>query len=114
MERWTPDNIENEPYVELHIPNEEVFLATRQTARLYTHLGKLALYDHVYCNDNERSFYVFSFVNGFEELAQHMAENQYPLYLNQTEISDTDIEAYDRAIASIASKVEHVPDEWLE
>lgn len=114
MEHWIPENPENEPYVHLNLPEGREFIATRQTARLYQHLGRLAMYDHIYCNDNEVAFYIFKFVDGYKELATHMIENNYPIYANQTEISDSDIAAYDKALQYITGDIDYIPDDWTK
>lgn len=114
MERWTPENPENEPYVELNLPGGNTFEANRQTARLFQHLGRLAMYDHIYCTNNQVAFYIFKFVDGYEQLAVHMIENNYPIYANQTEVSDTDIAAYDKALQHITGDIDYIPDDWTK
>ena len=110
METWKPENPDEEPAVNLSFGHGE-FLATRETARLYTHLGRLAMFDHVFCFSQEAGsgFYIFNFVNGYDTLKEYMLDNNYPAYLNQTEVSNTDVEAYERAVLR---DIDSTPD-WL-
>ena len=110
-ERWEP-NYEEEPFVTLSIGSGE-FVATRENTRLYTHLGALALYDHVFCSSEDRGFYIFSFVEGYPILKQYMLENNYPMYLNQTEVAQVDVDAYDRSIQRSMGDIDHIPDDWV-
>lgn len=107
---------ENEPVARLNLPNGEVFEAKRESAHLYTFLGKYALYNHVYCfdiqdNEVQQAFYIFDFIQGFDELASYMVENDYPLMLNQLEPTKGDMEAYERAVLKdIDSRPEWLPE----
>lgn len=110
-EQWTPNlEDENEPRVNLRLQGNET-LGHRGNLRLYTFLGKLAVYDHVfYTGQEDNSCYIFSFVEGYEELRDHMLEENYPAYLNQTEVAQVDLDAYDRIIQRIAAFDELPPD----
>lgn len=112
MERWTPTDPENEPEMALNISSGE-FLATRENTRLYTHLGSLALYDHVFCSGEQTGFYIFSFVDGYQTMKEYMLENNYPAYINHTEAAQVDIDAYDRAVHRSVGDIDHIPDGWL-
>lgn len=106
--------MENEPQAELHLPNSEVFLAKRDTATLWTFMGKLAVYNHVFCaevvdQEVKQSFYVFNFIEGYDQLTSYMVENQYPAHLNLNEIGKNDVEAYERAVL----KDLHIRPDWL-
>lgn len=112
MEKWTLDpNDENEPEVKLNIPNGE-FIGRRDNMRLYTHLGQLALYDHVFCSQEESGFYIFNFVGGYETLKEYMLQNAYPAYVNQTEVAQVDVDAFDRAMAASTNDLDYLPDDW--
>ncbi len=80
---------------------------------MYTHLGHLACYDHAFITrDDEMGFYVFNFVGGYPELKQFMLENDFPAYLNQTEVSQVDIDAFDRIVQRSAQVPDEVPGDW--
>ena len=110
---------EKDPVARLNLPNGETFEARRDTASLYTFMGKLAIYNHVYCydvrdNEVQQSFYIFNFVDGYRELAEYMQENDYTQHLNLTEISRSDTEAYERAALHDLHTSDTFPEEWLE
>lgn len=114
-EQWKPNlDDENEPRAVLHIPDGEREL-NRGNARLYTHMGHLAIYDHVFVSGDEEllGFYVFNFVGGFDELKDFMLRNEYPSYLNMTEVSQGDIDAYDRVIQASMGDIDAIPDDWV-
>ena len=113
-ESWKPDlNDENEPRANIVLPNGEKEVH-RGNARLYTHMGHLAIYDHVFVSsDNELGFYIFNFVEGYHTLAHFMVQNEFPAYLNMTEVSQVDIDAYDRIIQKSIGDIDTVPDSWL-
>lgn len=117
--KWQPDDPENEPVARLGLPNGETFEARRDTATLWTFLGRLAIYNHIHCHETDdkevkQSFYIFNHVNGYDTLAKYMVENQYPMILNQTEVSKTDQEAYIRSATADLNRLSHIPDEWLK
>ncbi len=94
---------EQEPVAKLTLPNGEIFEARRDTASLYTFMGSLAVYNHVFCyevkeNEVEQSFYIFDFIGGYKTLAKYMKKNDYPAHINLPEISKSDTEAYERAV----------------
>ena len=108
---------EKEPVARLNLPNGETFEAKRDTASLYTFMGALAIYNHVYCydvkdNEVQQSFYIFNFVNGYNELAEYMRENEYTQHLNLPEISRSDKEAYERAALHDLHSMESFPEDW--
>lgn len=105
---------EQEPLARLNIGNGETFEARRDTAELWTFLGRAAIYNHVYCfetidNEVQQSFYIFDFVDGYEELVAYMLANEYPMHLFQREPLRSDIEAYERAALR---DLDNTPD-WL-
>ena len=118
--KWQSDDPENEPIARLGLPDGETFEARRDTATLWTFLGRLAIYNHIHCHETDgeevkQSFYIFNFVEGYDRLAAYMAENNYPMILNQTEVSVTDQEAYDRAVRATFGDIgDYVPDEWID
>ena len=110
---------EQEPFAKLTLPNGEEFEARRDTASLYTFMGRLAIYNHVYCydikdNEVQQSFYIFNFVQGYDELVEYMKENDYPQHLNLPEISRSDVEAHDRAVLHDLVSNDTFPESWLE
>ena len=108
---------EQEPVAKLTLPNGETFEAKRETASLYTFMGALAIYNHIYCyevkeNEVEQAFYIFDFVGGYKELQEYMRENEYPMHLNMPQISKSDTDAYERAVLADLNKTDGVPEGW--
>lgn len=115
--KWTPEYPDKEPSVNLGLPNGESFEANRRTATLWTFLGRLAVYNHIHCHEMAeegeevaQSFYIFSHVDGYDSLARYMVENNYPMILNQTEVSSGDQDAYIRSATRDIG--DYIPDEW--
>lgn len=110
---WTPDEPESEPFANINLPNGDKVEMTRQNSSIFTFMGRLAVYNHVYYSgetEEDRPFYVFSFVGGYKDLFKHMKKNHYPAHLNLDEVSSTDIEAYERA--ALSDLGDTIPDGW--
>lgn len=113
MESWrrNPED-KSEPVARISIPGGE-FDAYRDNTRLYTHLGSLAIYDHVFCTrENEQGFYIFNFVDGYSTIKKFMLKNDYPAYLNQTEVAQCDVDAYERSIQRFLGDIDYLPENW--
>lgn len=113
---WVPDDPENEPQAKIIIPQGEKIL-TRQNSSLFTFMGRLSLYDHIYYCDIkeqeiEEAFYIFSFVKGFRKLAKYMMANSFTAHLNMTEVSSTDVGAYTTASLMDLSRADEITDKW--
>jgi len=113
---WRPENPDDEPIASIETPRGDYELG-RENSALFTFMGKLALYDHIYyCDVQEQevneSFYVFSFAKGFKKLAKYMMENSFSAHLNMTEVGSGDVEAYLQASLADLRKADHVPD-WF-
>lgn len=115
METWSYNPNEDEPVAHINVGERE-FEVNRGNTRLFTFMGRLALYNHVHYSDRENdvAFYVFNFVNGYNELASFVAENDFTMYLNQTEVPQCDLDAYDRAIKASMKGLDSVPEDWLD
>lgn len=112
MERWTPNlEDENEPRATIQAGERE-FLIHRGNTRLYHFLGGLAMYNHVHYSDKETAFYVFDFVNGYDQLATFVTENNFTAYVNQTEVPQCDIDAYNAALEKTFQALDGVPEDW--
>ena len=116
MERqfWTPESEEEEPRIELKINGESAYELNRLNSTLYSFLGRLAVYNHVFYHGTEDEdsdkFYIFEYQKSFAPIAQYMAENDYPMILNQPEVSVTDQEAYMRSATRDLGN--GLPEEW--
>lgn len=110
MERWKPENPEQEPFAKLNLPDGKEVYARRDNTHLYTHLGELALFDFIRVEAEPENVLIFNFVGGYNELVEYMVENDYPLNINQVEVEDSVEEAFYRAHGSIDDEV---PQDWV-
>jgi hypothetical protein len=108
---------EHDPGMILHINGGEEFLATPENSTLYSFVGHLAIYDHAFFVKDEEEgagFYIFNQHPSFDEMAQHMMENDYPAHLNLRQVAECDILAFDGMVAKEADDLDGgIPDDWL-
>lgn len=111
---------EQEPIIRLNMSGE-TFEATRRNTRLFTFLGKHAMYNHIFFqtepeneNGNVVGSYLFSVSPVFNDIASFMFEQEYPMRLNELEAPQCDIDAYETMVAQNLADLDHVPDEWLD
>lgn len=109
MERWKPENPEQEPFAQLNLPDGKEVYARRDNTHLYTHLGELALFDFIRVEVEPENVLIFNFVGGYKELVEYMVENDYPLNINQIEVEDSIEDAFYRAHGSVDDTI---PDSW--
>lgn len=106
------------PKMKLDLQGSE-FEATPENTTLFTFLGRIACYSHVFIQtgpeDDEVMVgtYVFASHPVYENMAQFMAEYGYPMHTNLREVADCDVNAYDRMISQQTNDLDHIPDEWL-
>ena len=113
---WHSDSPEDEPVATIKTANGE-YLLTREDTALFTFLGKLAVYNHIYhCSvvegEVDTSFYIFSFTMGYKDLVKYMKENKYPQHINMTEVGSCDIDAYLRASLKDLSRADEITKKW--
>ena len=102
--------------LELHINGQE-FLATRENTTMFTFLGELAIYDHIFIERGmEESTpvgaYLFKNQNVWKDLAMFIMENQYPMHLNLTEVAECDRDAFDHTMFPDIRNMDSFPQEW--
>lgn len=110
--------MEQEPSMKIGFPDGE-FDATRENTSLFTFMGKLALYNHVFfVKDEEEGIgsFLFSLHPSYKEISDYMVEHQYPSHINLQEVAECDMDAYEDMIHEYtAPDLEGgVPDEWLK
>lgn len=108
--------MDREPVINIRADGETVE-ARRENTTLYTHLGQLALYNHVFVVTDEEApagFYIWAaFHNNFDQIAQYMFENDYPMHLNMQGLSQLDLDAFDRHVTMTCADVDNgVPENW--
>lgn len=99
-----------EPEAKIRVNGQE-FLARRENTSLFRHLGKHAIFDHVFLQTGENEgAYIFNHVGGYEELSDYMMQNGYPMHVNLPEASPLDQDAYMRAATQDLG--DSFPEDW--
>lgn len=114
--------MENSPEPQMNIIGADgsTFEAIRENTTLFTHLGRLACFDHVFIHthgeleDQIVGTYVFRDNDQFEDMAAYMWENDYPMILNRLAVSDCDRIAWENMVArEVEYDLENgVPEGW--
>lgn len=110
--------MEDEPMMYVTASDGTVFEAIRENTTLFTHLGRLACYDHVFIHTNVDQdtdeqmvgTYVFRQHEAFGEMEEYMFENDYPMVLNKLQVAECDINAWNNMIAR---EIESNLEGWL-
>lgn len=109
------------PKLNLMLGSEE-FESTPFNTTLFTHLGRLAMYDHIFFQSEEQDdeekvmtgSYLFRQHPSFPKIANFMARNNFPMVLNKVEAADCDVAAFDRMIAQNMGDTDTIPEEWTD
>lgn len=108
---------EQEPSFSFEMPNHGEFEATRDNTVLFKHMGRLAIYDHVFFIREESGMgtYLFSHHPNFEHVSEWLIENEYPVHLNLRRVAECDKEAFENALHREATlELESgIPDDWV-
>lgn len=103
------------PIARLDIAGEEHEMR-RDNSALFTHLGDLACYDHIFVQyeaGKEMGAYIFRANDSFYALMSFMAEHKFPMHLNAIEVAECDRDAYIRTVEQETGDVpDFIPDEW--
>jgi hypothetical protein len=99
---------ENEPAIEVEI-GEDSYEFRPENAELYTHVGRLAMYNCIfYQPDEDTAMYVFAEQEGFIELATLMANYGFPVFFNMREVEPYIKRAYENML--MRQVFEGIPD----
>ena len=100
---------------------EDGFDATPLNSSLYMHLGHLAVYNHVFLEhdvsegaETMRGTYLFATGDWFDELANFMVSNGYPMHVNLRTVAQSDVDAFNRMIAQQTHDLDQIPEDWLD
>lgn len=107
--------MENEPVLEITM-NGEKLLATRDNTSLFTFVGELACFDHVFIvtdEENNVGGYLFRNQEIFPQLAGFLFENMYPMHLNLPEVAECDQRAFDATMYGDIRSTDTFPETWL-
>lgn len=109
--------MENEPIMKIETNVGEIE-SKRDNTTLFTHLGRLACYDHVFIQTSTEDgvaggIYVFRDAEVFDQMAEYMVENEYPMVLNKIDVAECDLKAFDNMVSNNTKDVgDYLPEEW--
>ena len=95
------------------------FVPESDTIQLFSFVGELAMYNHVFvmfhsCNE---AVYVFrenpNQAELYKQLSRYAVDDQCEMYLNLREVSEEDVQAYDVLLQDYFGALNVVP-KWLE
>jgi hypothetical protein len=110
---------DKEPLLSLQINGEEV-LAHRWNTSLFTFIGELAAYNHVFVatEDIENGYavgkYIFSDADAFVPVSKFVEIECFPQHRNLTEVAECDMIAFDRAHYKEFRETASFPEEWAK
>lgn len=121
-EHYTPEDPNSEPSISISIRSGAEILLKRTNSAMYSYLGSLAIYNHVYFLGEGKvsSFYLFrEFVPRpqFNKITENMLALKFPHFDNQTWIDGSDIDAFEAHTANLADQLveellgEELPDD---
>lgn len=115
--------MEQEPSMHINFAGQELDLG-RENATLFTFLGRAAL-NHVFIYNlstqgEDRSGYIFNGIEGthqaYQQMADYMLQNEYLAILNNPDVSQYDIDAFEGALSQViannAKDLDEIPD-WM-
>lgn len=108
------------PKMNLNVDNGETLAATPENTILFTHLGRLAMYDHVFVTttqeqETSRGIYVFAefMRQTFTGMQEFMLENGYPAFVNKREVPDCDLDAFEQILEKHSAEMpDTFPEDW--
>lgn len=107
--------MEQEPALEITM-NGEKLIAHRGNTALFTFIGELAVYDHVFILTDEETNsggYLFKNQKIWSEMTSFLLENLYPMHLNMEEVAECDRIAFENTMYPDIRTHESFPDTWL-
>jgi len=108
--------------------NGEGFLLTRYNTTLFTFWGRVILrdyeldaknFDHVFIQTSDedaeqlRGAYLFRYHPMFKKLAKFAIEHNFPRVINQVNIPECDVRAFEQNSFGDLATTETVPEDWL-
>ncbi len=108
---------EASPNLDIKLDGQD-FEMRRDNGMLYTFLGDLACYNHVFLTtgENEQGHqsgtYIFRATPGFNDLMKFMLKNNYPAQLNMPRVPECDQQAFDRCYFRDVRELESYPENW--
>jgi len=114
---WTPPSPDDEPIITLKARDGEVELR-RTNSAVYTYIGSLALFNHIYFIGSSKKAPLYLFKNmsvNHDIVEEEMLRLGFPHFKDQTWVDEVDIEAYEAyAKALDRTSIEEVVQEWSD
>ncbi len=98
--------------------NGEPFEVNRHNTFLYTYLGELSVYTHVFVltTEDEETWdggYVFKDNPAFPVLASFVLEHNFVMHCNMGDVSECDLNAFNQSHYQDLYETNTVPEEWV-
>ena len=106
--------MEDEPCLRINM-NGEAMECRRNNTSLFTFLGELAIYDHIFVVYNEEEnygAYLFKNQEVWSEMAGFLFEHMYPMHLNLPEVAQCDRDAFDATMFTDLRSQDTFPADW--
>lgn len=107
---------ENDPRLKLTMNGQE-FECSRENTSMFTFIGHLAMYDHIFVlMDEETNSGAYLFKENqkaWQEMAGYLIEYQFPMHLNMTEVGQCDVDAFERTMFDDLRSTDTFPEEWV-
>ena len=113
---------EQEPVLRLNLGNE-IREVKRDNSHLFTHMGRLAMYDHIFLVSSQEDgkltgTYLFHNLQlnteTFTRILHFMVEHSYHTDLNRDDVPQCDIDAYEANLALYSDDLgDTIPDEFF-
>lgn len=97
----------------------------RWNTSVFTHIGELAMYDHVYLQTEDATdedsephdigIYIFRHSSSFAELGKFARKHKFPMHLNKTEVAECDKAAFELVIQEETQELDAgIPKDWVQ
>lgn len=94
--------------------NGERHEMTRDNTSLFNHLGRLALYDHLFVIfPDETGVYIWSTNPSYEQLAALAVEHECIMHLNLQAVAEIDERNYLKHHTGDLKEFDTIPDDWV-
>jgi hypothetical protein len=110
----------SEHFANINFEKGETIKATAENVRLYTHIGALAVYDHLWVTTSEdgaKGAYIFAQIPpdnpSYTELAPVAVQYGIELHINQRRVADADKEAFERHASNDLDGFDVIPSDWV-
>lgn len=111
--KFIPPNPDREPTIKFNRADEVEIQLTRFNSALFTYLGNLAVFNHIYFegDNNLDGFYIFKEftpAKSFMPVAISMQELNFPHFRNQSLVSPADEVAFDREVKKAQGDIDDI------